>query len=184
MKGSNPIVPATELSLRMSATKLLERAEGRMLDATLKARRLHDEARREGHAKGLADGCAAAANLLKDARAETQRRGEALEDTLSQLVADTVRGILGNGDRTQTIRAAVRTALVRLGSDESQRLHISPDMAEAVRGALADADAALQFIVDDSLPEGTALLSGPDGHAHIGLDAQVSASLAAFEDLP
>lgn len=177
----NPIIPAATLALRLDTEALLTQARQTLADAAHDAAAIKDQAHKEGHAQGLAEGCAQAAVLLEDARAELSRRADTLEDTLASLVAETIKGILGAGDQDSMIRSAVKTALRRLGTDETSRLHISSDMIGPVRGAMQDLAADMPIIVDDTLAPGTALLSDRKGHAHIGLQSQLDASVAIFE---
>lgn len=181
MTFADPVIPAEQMTQLLDVSRLHDQAKADLKAAGDEAIRLKASAKVDGRAQGLADGCAAAAELLAEAERQVIERAEGLEETLAKLVAETVRRIIGQGDWSDTVRAAVRTSLERMSTKETHRLHISPDMAAPVHAALADIEKTLTVLVDESLPEGTALLSTDQGHAHIGLEAQLSAGLAAFE---
>lgn len=181
MTVANPIIPAEDLILLTDAARVRKEAEAVLAKAKDEAIRLKASAKVEGRAEGLAEGSAAAAEILADARAHATQQANSLEDTLASLVAEAVRNIIGKGNRDKTVRAAVRTALQRLGTEATARLHIAADMAKPVRDAMADIKTDLPLVIDETLPDGTVLLSGPEGHAHIGLEAQLDAGLATFE---
>ncbi len=182
MSRPNPIIPARKLARLADAHRLQNAARQHLQDAEEEAIRLKDVTMAEGRAEGLAQACADAAALLDEAQTQINSRFAALEDTLAALVAETVRDIIGDGDRDATVRAAVRTALARLEARDPSRLYVAQDMASPVQAALADLNTSLAVVVDEDLPDGIVLLSSEDGHAHIGLEAQLDNALAPLEN--
>lgn len=182
MSNFNPIIPARDLERLIDASHLHAEAAIVLRDAKDEAVQLKDLAKAKGRAEGLSDGCAAASDLIEDARSKMAAQTLELEDTLAQLVADTVRDIIGDADRNEMVIAAVRKALNKLNSSDTARLYVAQDMTGPVRSALSDVNNPLPVMVDEDLPDGVVLLSTEDGHAHIGLEAQMNSVLAAFED--
>lgn len=174
--------------LRREEIKVLQRADALLVEAeaVLAAARQDAEALRartleEAQARARAESTRTAAGIIARAEAAASDRMRRLEPQLAALVSRTVAEVIGSLDLGEATRLATRTALSRLRDHGRARIHTAPDVAEAVREAVASMGGGpgpeiVDVAVDPALEPGRATVTSERGSVEIGLAAQIEAA--------
>jgi len=136
--------------------------------------------RERGHAEGLAAAREEAAALVASTSLQIDRYLAGLDQTLADLVQDTIERILGRFDRRELLLQAVDHALRQARLDHAATLRVAPDMVEVLRTRLAEpalADIGRRVTVesDPGLAGDTCVMVTKYGHVELGIDAQLRA---------
>lgn len=173
------VVPAEAYDARVAARRLLADAEAQV-DAA------RQQARREGHDAGRAEGLAAVTELLVAARAAAGRREDEAGPELRRLAVRIAEKILGRelaASPEATVVDLVRTALETARARRQLVVKVHPDDAAAVTearprlAAALAANAVLTVRPDATIPRGGCQIDTEVGT----IDARLDAQLAAIE---
>ena len=193
-----PVPPLTPQRLAQAADLLTEARAGASAllrqaaeEATAERRRAHDE----GHARGYAEGQAAAraelAEALELVRAAAAR-GAAIRDQviaraepdLVELTIAAVRALLGELVLLEPdlVRHTVRQALARAAGQHIVRVRVHPDDVEVltVTDDLVGGGAAWEVLPDGAIGIGGCVIETAGGEIDARLDAQLAEIARAF----
>lgn len=179
-RRSGPVVKAETLGQWRSAQQYVAEAEAHAARLRAGAEAAFAAERERGHAEGLANAREEAAALLATTGLQIDRYLAGLDQTLADLVQDTIERILGRFDRRDLLLQAVDHALRQARLDHAATLRVAPDMVEVLRGRLADpalADIGRRVTVesDPGLAADTCVMVTKYGHVELGIDAQLRA---------
>lgn len=140
------------------------------------AKRLFEDARRDGYAAGYEDGRNEFVAAIQGAVEQIRDNFFRLEEALLPIVSVAVERILGRMDRVELVQRVLREAMVDLGSGLAVSIRTSPDDLEMIRGAVASAGLHDQqelppiraVEADASLKPGEIILETIQGRTHIG----------------
>jgi type III secretion protein L len=164
-RRSGPVLKAEAVGQWRDAQRHLAEAEAHAGRLRAEADAAFAAERERGHAEGLAQAREEAASLVAATGLQIDRYLAGLDQTLADLVQDTIERILGRFDRRELLLQAVDHAL---------------DMVEVLRGRLADpalADIGRRITVesDPGLAADTCVMVTKYGHVELGIDAQLRA---------
>lgn len=136
----------------------------------------------KARARALRDAAQSAARIIAQAETVAHRQMDTLEPALARLVSDTVREVIGALDCDAAVIGATRQALTRLRDHRRARILTAPDVADAVKAAIAALDSgpdmapgtSIDVQVDARLAPGRTILSSDRGHVEIGLSHQIA----------
>ncbi len=169
-----------EVERLRTAASVMAEAEAHLARAREEAEALRQAILAEARAGALKESLQTAARIVAEAEAASQVRMRTLEPELARLVAATVARVIGALDQDEAVIRATRQALLRLADHRRARIRAAPDIAEAVRQAVAALPAGaaevVEVIVDERLDPGRTILSSDRGHVEIGLADQVAAA--------
>lgn len=171
-----------------TATRVLAEAEAEAARIHAAAEEVYESERARGLAEGRAEAAREAAARLVAEGAALDAALAATEAQLAALVSGAVRRLIGDLGDAEAVRRTVRTALDAIRTEKQARLHVAPAAVAAAREAVAAARADLpavdfidvvedpalsasdlrlesdlgivQFVLDDTLADLTALLTG------------------------
>lgn len=173
-------------------SRLRADAETALDDARRAAAQQRADLLEKTRARALRDSAQSAAALIAQAEAVAHRQMQTLEPALAQLVSDTVREVIGTIDRDTAVIGATQQALARLRDHRHARILAAPDVADAVKSAIAGHEAAsgatsdmiVDVQVDARLAAGRTILSSDKGHVEIGLSDQIAQVTEAWQGDP
>ena len=179
--------------MRREEIETLRRAEALLAEAKAVLERAQREAEalrvrivEEAQARARAESARTAAGIVARAEAAASERMNRIEPQLAALVSRTVAEIIGSLDVTEAARLATRTALGRLHDHGRARIHAAPDVAEAVRGAVASmkdpGPEIVDVAIDPALEPGRTIVTSERGSVEIGLAAQIDAALRPWRN--
>lgn len=179
-RRGGPVMKAEALGQWRDARRYLGEAEAHAARLRAEADAASAAERERGHAEGLAAAREEAAALIAATGLQIDRYLAGLDQTLADLVQDTIERILGRFDRRELLLQAVDHALRQSRLDHAATLRVAPDMVEALRGRLADpalADIGRRITVesDPGLATDTCVMVTRYGHVELGIDAQLRA---------
>ncbi|MGK9168726.1 type III secretion system stator protein SctL [Inquilinus limosus] len=179
-RRGGPVLKAEALGQWRDARRYLAEAEAHAGRLRAEADAAFTAERERGHAEGLAAAREEAAALLAATSLQIDRYLAGLDQTLADLVQETIERILGRFDRRELLLQAVDHALRQARLDHAATLRVAPDMVEALRGRLADpplADIGRRVTVesDPGLAADTCVMVTKYGHVELGIDAQLRA---------
>jgi flagellar biosynthesis/type III secretory pathway protein FliH len=181
--ADDPIVPAAKIPQLKDAIALLARA-GEIRDAEDSAHAdAAEAARREGHAAGLAEGRAAAAEevaaeLLRIARDDHARAAERRADVV-RLALAVVRRIAADLDG-EMVAALAQRAVAAQAHDAAVTVRVAPAALEATRARLAGRTGIL-VEADASLDAQDCVVATALGRVIAGLEPQLARIEAAWQ---
>jgi type III secretion protein L len=134
--GTDGILPAETAESLNEASLILARAREQAAAIIADAEAARDEERRLGYAAGLAEAQAQSAAWLHDARQDLERRLDAMQTELADVVVQSVKRIVHSFDDRHIALETVRSALASLRSEKRLQLFVAPSAEVAVREAL------------------------------------------------
>lgn len=174
------VVRRAEVERLRAAQTVMAEARAELARAREETEVLRQSVLAEARARALKESLQTAARILAEAEAASQLRMRALEPELARLVAATVARVIGALDQDEAVTRATTQALTRLADHRRARIRTAPDVAEAVRRAVATLPAGaaevIEVVIDDRLEPGRTILSSDRGHVEIGLADQVAAA--------
>ena len=181
-RPGGPVLKAASLGQWHEARRFLAEAESHAARLRAEADAAFAAERSRGHAEGLAAGRAEAATLLAATGVQIDRYLAGLDQTLADLVQETIERILGRFDRRELVLQAVAHGLRQARLDHAATLRVAPDLVAALRERLADpawelGDIARRVTVesDPGLADDTCVMVTKYGHVELGIDAQLRA---------
>lgn len=181
-RRAGPILKAEALGQWRDARRFLDEAEAHAAQLRAEADDAFAAERRRGHAEGLDAAREDAAALLAATGLQVDRYLGSLDQTLADLVQETIERILGRFDRRDLVLQAVTHALQQARLDHAATLRVAPEMMAALRDRLADPAAGLAEISrritvesDPGLAPDTCVMVTKYGHVELSIDAQLRA---------
>lgn len=158
------------------AAKLTREGSHVIENDQMTAKRLFEEARRDGYAAGFEEGRNQFAAAIHGAVEQVRDHFFKLEEALLPIVSVAVERILGRMDRTELVQRVLREAMVDLGSGLAVAIRTSPDDLEMIRASVASAGLHDQHELppiraveaDASLKPGEIILETIQGRTHVG----------------
>ncbi|MGO4723638.1 MULTISPECIES: type III secretion system stator protein SctL [unclassified Inquilinus] len=181
-RAGRPVLKAASLRQWHDATRFLAEAEAHAARLRAEADAAFADGKARGHAEGLAAGQQEAATLLTATGVQIDRYFAGLDQTLADLVQQTIERILGGFDRRELVLQAVAHGLRQARLDHAATLRVAPELVAALRDRLADpaqdlGDIARRVTVesDPGLAGDTCVMVTRYGHVELGIDAQLRA---------
>ena len=179
-RRAGPVLKAEALGQWHEARRFLAEAQAHADRLRAEADAAFAAERERGHAEGLAGAREEAAALVASTGLQIDRYLAGLDQTLADLVQDTIERILGRFERRELLLQAVDHALRQARLDHAAALRVAPDMVETLRARLADpvlADIGRRVTVesDPGLAADTCVMVTKFGHVELGIDAQLRA---------
>ena len=182
-RPSAKIIPAEQFNAWRDARQLLAQANAQIEQS-------REQARREGHEAGEAEGRQAILRALIDTQARADRYLEEMDKEVAALVIALVERVIGETPHEDRTLAAARQALKRLRKHKRVRVQVPPMKLEHFRAALADLPSPTGqtgwFTVeaDQHLHDGECVIATEAGYIQAGIDAQLeNLRLTVFESL-
>ena len=182
------ILIRAEAEKAATATQLLAEAKAEAARIRAAAEDVYESERARGLAEGRAEAAREAAARLVAEGVTLDAALAGTEAQLAALVSGAVRRLIGDLGEDESVRRTVRTALEAIRAEKQARLHVAPAAVPAARKAVSAARAELpavefidvvedpalsgsdlrlesdlgivQFVLDDTLSDLTALLTG------------------------
>lgn len=179
-RSGGRILRQDDVQALRTADRLLHDAKAMHARALAEVDALRDETLRRARAEALRERATAAATMIARAEIDAETRLRNLEPEIGRLVADTVLQVIGALDGAEAVTRATASALERLKDHRRARIRVAPDVADAVRAAVASVGGTgaevMSVTVDERLEPGRCILSSGAGHVEIGLAAQIEAA--------
>lgn len=177
----SPIIRREDIPTIRDADALFAKAQAALSTAQEQAEQLRIAATEEAARHAAEQSVLRISSLISKAEREVTERLQQLEPEIAGLVADVVRQVVGDMDRTEAIRAATQTALHRFREHRQIRLTAAPDIVEDVLEAVPPGP-EIAVRSDPRLDAGRVILSSDRAHADIGLAELLDAALAPWTE--
>lgn len=184
MTRSARIIPREELEAWRSVEAIRAAAAAEQEEQMAEAEQERQAFLKEAQERALQDSMQSAMKIIVDTEAEAQKRMTALEPQVAALISATVAQIIGELDQTEAVERATKQALLKLKDHRRARIMTAPDVANAVRAAVAQVGTTgaevIDVQVDERLEAGRTVFSSDQGHVEIGLADQITAVTQAW----
>lgn len=179
------IVRRVELEGLRRADRIVQNAEAQRHAIEQNAEAERSAMAEEARQSVLREAAQAATRVIAEAEEEARKKLIDLEPQLAELVAETVRAIIGEMETEEASYRAALTALRRMREHKMGRIYCDSETAPAIRRAvseLPDGSADIEgVVIDDTMRPGEVVVSSDRGHAEIGVQAQLDKALKAWE---
>ena len=182
------IIKAAEYGVLTEANALLEDARSRAEKTLKDAEDAYQEKRAEGYRDGLEEGKLEHSEKMLETILSSVEFIEGIEDTLVQIVNQSVRKIIGDMDSNERIVALVRNALNTVRGQQRVTVRVSPADEPAVSKAFAMMTAStpgsasfLTILADARLQRDSCILESELGVVDASLETQLKALEHAFK---
>lgn len=191
---SGHLIPATKVlhahehAVLVEATGLLTAARTEAVSIVSRAQEAYAAERERGYSEGQAAALREQAQAITRLTTRTVDYFGAVESQLVDLVMGALRKIIDDYDDREKIVIVVRNALSVVRNQKQMTLRLNPGEVEVVRNRidalLAPYPAAgyLDILPDARLCQGTCILESEIGMVEAGLEQQLQAMQAAFQD--
>jgi flagellar biosynthesis/type III secretory pathway protein FliH len=155
---------------------------GEIADASAEARRIRDQARRDGFEAGRREGLAAAAGVLVAAQVEAGRRLDRSAADVARIAVHAARTLLGAelSARPDLVRETVDRALNRARRGRRLLLHVNPADVET----LGELPPNLEVVADVSIARGGCLVRDGKRTIDARLETRIDAIRRALHGDP
>jgi type III secretion protein L len=170
------IIPASSAACWQDGYAWLAEARQQLEEANASCEHIRQVADRRGYEEGLRKGEQAAVRLLARTRQELDGYLANLAPQLTELIAGTMRRLLGRYDAVDLIAHFVEQGMRNLPTGEAPTLWVSPAQAVALANVLAGV--RLHLRADTSLDDHHALLVGLGASIDVSPDHQLACMLS------
>ncbi|MBQ3892945.1 MAG: HrpE/YscL family type III secretion apparatus protein [Mailhella sp.] len=182
------IIRSADYGIMAEANALLEDARARAEKTLKDAEAAYQEKREEGYRDGLEEGKMEHSEKMLETILSSVEFIEGIEDTLVQIVNQSVRKIIGDMDSGERIVSIVRNALNNVRGQQKVTVRVAPGDEPAVSKALAMMTASpsgsasfLTILADARLQRDSCILESELGVVDASLETQLKALEHAFK---
>jgi flagellar biosynthesis/type III secretory pathway protein FliH len=135
----------------------------------------HEEGRKEGFARGLKEGRAAALEETLKLETQTLAAQAAMRGSIARLAVAVVKRIAAEIGPPQAVAALAERAAREAAPEQPLTIRVRPECIAAVRARLGALPIAIDYKPDDRLEKNGCVIETQFGAIEAGLDAQLAA---------
>lgn len=180
------IIKAHEMQSMLQASDLLETAKARANEILKNVEKAYEERKEQGYLDGQMEGKLEHAEKIMETVLSSVEFIENIENTLVDIVHESIVKVIGELDDNERIVRIVRTALQHVRNQQQIIIRIAPQDEKYVRNALAamltqrQGSGYLDIRADPRLQPNSCILESELGVIDASLDTQLKALKNAF----
>lgn len=182
------IIKAEEVQTILAANEILDTAKKRASEILENAEKAYAERKEQGYLDGQTEGKLEHAEKIMETVLSSVEFIENIENTLVDIVHDSIVKVIGELDDNERIVRIVRTALQHVRNQQQIIIRIAPQDEKYVRNALSamltqrQGTGYLDIQADPRLQQGSCILESELGIIDASLDTQLKALENAFRN--
>ncbi len=177
------VLKAKDTAVLEEATHIIEAARDKARDIELRAQDVYQSRYQQGYAEGLEAGKMENIEKVMETIMASVDFISQIENTVVDVVSQSVRKIVGEMDDADRIKRIVGTALGHVRGQQKVLVRVNPKEEPTVSASLAamTSEAYLNVVADPRLPTGSCILESDLGVIDASLETQLKALEKAFK---
>lgn len=181
INSSAKIIKAQEIQEYLEAGELLSKAKERAAEILREAENAYEERKAQGYLDGQTEGKLEHAEKIMETVLSSVEFIENIENTVVDIVHESIIKVIGELDDNERIVRIVRTALQHVRNQQQILIRVAPEDEKYVRSALAamvqnrQGNGYLDISADPRLEQGACILESELGVIDASLETQLKA---------